>query len=77
MGVGFTEIAGNKGAIMLTILTYKSLNITGNYKVLFSQPVFTKQGLSRVALVTTVENLSATIKTLLDDKVIIEHVYDY
>jgi len=75
--VSFKEIAGNNGAIMLTILANKSLNITGNYKVLFSQPVFTKPGLSRVALVTTVENLSATVKTLLADKVIIEHVYDY
>jgi hypothetical protein len=76
-GVGFTEIAGNKGAIMLTILTERPLNVTGNYKALFTQPVFTKPGLSRIALVTTVKNISATIKTLLDDKVIIEHVYDY
>ncbi len=76
-GVVFTEIAGNKGAIMLTILTDKSLNVTGNYKVLFSQPVFTKPGLNRIALVTTVGNLSTTVKKLLEDKVTIEHVYDY
>jgi hypothetical protein len=76
-GVSFTEIAGNKGAIMLTILTDKSLNITANYKELFTQPVFTKPGLNRVALVTTVGNLSATVKTLLDGKVTIEHIYDY
>lgn len=76
-GVVFNEIAGNKGAIMLTVLTYKALNVTGNYKVLFTQPVFTTPGLSRVALVTTVGNLSTTVKTLLDDKVTIEHVYDY
>ena len=76
-GVGFTEIAGNKGAIMLTVLTHKFLNVTGNYKVLFTQQVFTKPGLNRIALVTTVGNLSTTVKTLLDDKVTIEHVYDY
>ncbi|MEO6522067.1 MAG: hypothetical protein ABIN91_10345 [Mucilaginibacter sp.] len=76
-GVLFNEIAGNKGAIMLTILTDKSLNITANYKVLFTQPVFTKPGLNRVALVTTVGNLSSTVNALLDDKVTIEHVYDY
>jgi len=76
-GVGFAEIAGNKGAIMLTILTDKSLNVTGNYRVLFTQPIFTRPGLNRVALVTTVGNLSTTVKTLLADKVIIEHVYDY
>src|SRR5690606_31075312 len=76
-GVGFAEIAGNKGAIILTVLTEKSLNITANYKVLFTQPVFTKPGLRRVALITTVGNLSTTVKTLLDDKFTIEHVYDY
>jgi hypothetical protein len=76
-GVVFTEIAGNKGAIMLTILTDKPLNVTGNYKVLFTQPIFTRSALNRVAIVTTVGNLSNTVKTLLADKVIIEHVYDY
>jgi hypothetical protein len=75
--VSFTEIAGNKGAIVLTILTDKSLNVTGNYRVLFTQPIFTRPGLNRVALVTTVGNLSSTIKKLLDGKIIIEHVYDY
>jgi len=76
-GVGFTEIAGNRGAIMLTVLTDKFLNVTGNYTVLFTQPVFTKPGLNGVALVTTVGNLNATVKTLLEGKVTIEHVYDY
>jgi len=76
-GVSFTEIAGNTGAIMLTVLTDKSLNGTGDYKLLFTQPIFTRRGLNRVALVTTVGNLSTTVKTLLDHKVTIEHVYDY
>ncbi|MDR6942486.1 hypothetical protein [Mucilaginibacter pocheonensis] len=75
--VGFTEIAGNKGAIMLTILTDKSLNVTGNYKVLFTQPVFTKPGLSRIALVTKVENLCSLVRTLKLKGVTIEHIYDY
>ncbi len=76
-GIVFKEIAGNNGAIMLTILTNKPIKVTSNYKVLFTQPIITKPGLSRIAMVTTVGNLSTTIKTLLDDKVTIEHVYDY
>jgi len=76
-GVAFNEIAGNKGAIMLTVLTDRSLNVTDNCKVLFSQPIFTKPGLNRIALITTVRNLSATVKSLFDDKVTIEHIYDY
>jgi len=76
-GIVFKEIAGNTGAIMLTVLTSKPLNIPGNYKVLFTQPIVTKPGLNRIALVTTVGNLSNTVKQFLADKMIIEHVYDY
>lgn len=76
-GIVFKEIAGNNGAIMLTVLGNKALNETPNYKVLFTQPIVTKQGLSRIAIVTTVNNLSATVKTLLDNKIVIEHIYDY
>jgi len=76
-GINFNEIAGNKGAIMLTVLTTKTLAANNNYKLLFIQPIMTRQGLNRVALVTTVGNLSNTVKLLIDDKVSIEHVYDY
>lgn len=76
-GVVFNEIAGNKGAIMLTVLTNEPAIQTGNCKVLFIQPIVTKPGLIRIAIVTTVGNLSTVVKTLLDDKVTIEHVYDY
>jgi hypothetical protein len=76
-GVKFIEIAGNKGAIMLTVLTGKPLNSTKNYKVLFTQPITTKPGTNRIALVTTVSNLNTTINLLLAQKVVIEHVYDY
>ncbi|SCW77393.1 hypothetical protein [Mucilaginibacter sp. NFR10] len=76
-GVGFTEIAANKSAIMLTVLTDRPLNVTGNYKILFTQPIFTKPGLSRVAIVTTVGNLSSLVRTLKLKGVTIEHIYDY
>jgi len=76
-GVSFTEIAGNKGAIMVTVLTYKALNVADNYKVLFTQPIFTKPGLNRVAVVTTVKELSKVLNTFQTDNVTIEHVYDY
>jgi hypothetical protein len=75
--IGFKEIAGNKGAIMLTVLTDKPFNINADYKVLFTQPIVTKPGLNRVALVTRVNKLSNTIKALVDNKVTIEHIYDY
>jgi len=76
-GVGFYEIAGNNGAIMLTVLTNIPIPKNRIYKHLFSQEIVTKPGLSRIALVTTVNNLSSTIKLLAKNNVTIEHIYDY
>ncbi|MDB5127782.1 hypothetical protein [Mucilaginibacter sp.] len=76
-GISFIEIAGNKGAIMITVLTTKPLPANSDYNVLFTQPIVTKPGLNRVALVTTVKSLSGTVQTFLADKIIIEHVYDF
>ena len=76
-GVKFVEIAGNKGAIMLTVLAGKPLLKNKDYQILFTQPIVTKPGFSRIAMVTTVNNLSNTLNALKGEKVTIEHVYDY
>jgi len=76
-GISFNEIAGNKGAIMLTVLTTKALGANDNYRQLFTQPIMTKPGLNRIALVTTVGRLSNTVKLLASDNISVEHVYDY
>lgn len=76
-GVRFVELAGNKGAIMLTVLTGKPVLTNKDYQILFTQPIVTKPGLSRIAMVTTVNNLNNTLKSLMYEKVAIEHVYDY
>ncbi|HEY9197400.1 MAG TPA: hypothetical protein VIM77_14090, partial [Mucilaginibacter sp.] len=75
--INFKEIAGNTGAIMLTVLTNKPLTPDKNYSLLFTQPIFTQPGMNRMAIVTTVENLSGLINWLQNNKVIIEHIYDY
>lgn len=75
--VSFIEIAGNTGAILLTVITNNTSAHTTNSKQLFCQPIFTKPGLKRIALVTTVPCLSKVVRELLDNKVIIEHVYDF
>lgn len=76
-GVNFKEIAGNKGAIMLTALTLRPIVADPAYKLLFTQPITTKPGLKRVAIVTTVNNLSRCVQLLLHNKAVIEHIYDY
>ncbi|WP_295800681.1 hypothetical protein [Mucilaginibacter sp.] len=76
-GISFKEIAGNNNAIMLTVLTTAQLANTADFKILFTQPIQTKKGLSRIALVTTVGGLSGTVLSLYKSKVKIEHIYDY
>lgn len=75
-GINFEEIAGNKGAIMVSVLNDKPLRLA-NFKVIFTQPLATKPHVNRTVLVTTVSNLSSTLKMLRHDDVLIEHVYDY
>ncbi|MFC0512665.1 hypothetical protein ACFFGT_00580 [Mucilaginibacter angelicae] len=76
-GFNFEEIAGNKGAIMLTVLTGKALNSSDDFKPIFTQPIITQPGISRMALVTTVGNLSALLRQLQAQHIPVEHIYDY
>lgn len=75
--INFYEVAGNNSAIMLTVLTNKPLSAEKNMRVLFTQPIFTKPGLNRIAIATPVGNLGAVVDTLYEHKVEIEHIYDY
>ncbi|MBV8388534.1 MAG: hypothetical protein JO080_01905 [Mucilaginibacter sp.] len=75
--VSFKEIAGNTGAILLTVITKDTSIKQENTKQLFYQPIYTKPGLNRVALVTTVSHLNEAIMELIENKVVIEHIYDF
>jgi hypothetical protein len=76
-GVSFKEIAGNTGAILLTVITNDTSIKQANTTQLFYQPIYTKPGLNRIALVTTVPDLSSVVRELLKNKVVIEHIYDF
>jgi len=77
-GISFTEIAGNKSAILISVIAPINWNNYGKEsKPLFMQNILTDQNLKRVVLVTTVNKLSETIISLKKDNLIIEHVYDY
>ncbi|MGY3212658.1 hypothetical protein ACVW2L_001711 [Mucilaginibacter sp. HD30] len=67
-----------QGIKVLSCLPFNRRAFKCNWQLycIVSQPIFTRPGLNRVAVVTMVGNLSSTIKTLLDGNVIIEHVYD-
>lgn len=77
-GVTFREIAGNNSALLLTVLSPENWHPDRpDFRVVFTQPILTKPGLKRVALVTTVGRLNKTIRYVQEQHVTIEHVYDY
>jgi len=77
-GVGFKEIAGNTSAILVTALAPKSYDAKSeHFKVIFTQPIPTRPGINRIALATPVNQLDKTLRQLLEQKIEIEHIYDF
>lgn len=77
-GVEFLEIAGNRGPILLSVLTGEVARTSfGEARVLFAQPLLSEPGKTRVALVVPVAKLSGLLRGLSAQGVVVEHVYDY
>jgi hypothetical protein len=77
-GVTFREIAGNNSAILITLLAPETWKpASPDFQLVFTQPILTKPGLKRVALVTPVRWLDKTVRFVTEHGVKIEHVYDY
>jgi len=76
-GTNFYEIAGNKGAILLTVWSEENIKDQPNCKILFTQPLTTIPRVNRVAMVTTVGELGNIVKELRRRDILIEHLYDY
>ena len=80
-GATFREIAGNGASarILLTVLTPSDWApaLSGS-SVLFEDPILTRPGRKRVALVVPVGNLAQALNTLAAARgVEVEHIYDY
>jgi len=77
-GHKFKEIAGNNSAILLTILVSSENNINfKNAKTVFIQPISSDRSTKRIALAVPVTNLSSLLKQLDNDKIKVEHIFDY
>jgi hypothetical protein len=77
-GVGFKEVAGNTSAMLITLLAPRTWDAgSTNFKVIFTQPIPTRPGLNRIALVTPVNLLSPALRQLQESKTTIEHIYDF
>ncbi len=75
-GIHFSEIAGNRGEILLTVVAPESWRAPGP-PPLFVQPIMTQPGRKRVALSVPVAELARTLNELNVPGVELEHVYDY
>jgi hypothetical protein len=76
--VTFKEIAGNTSAILITVLAPQNWTTDSqDFQVIFTQPIPTQPALKRVALVTPVDHLDKTLRQLLANKIVMEHIYDY
>lgn len=77
-GHSFKEVAGNNSAILLTVLVPTSNNTNfENTQTVFTQPISSDQTKKRIALAIPVSSLSKLLLQLSNDKIEIEHVFDF
>lgn len=77
-GIAFREIAGNSGDILLSVIAPQDWTPPQGSRVLFTQPILTRPGRLRVALVLSVATLSSQLQALgREPGTTLEHVYDY
>jgi hypothetical protein len=77
-GHSFKEIAGNNSAILLTVLVASADNTNfENTQTVFTQPISSDPTTKRVALAVPVTSLSKLLLHLSNDKIEIEHVFDF
>jgi hypothetical protein len=77
-GCTFKEIAGNNSAILLTILVPASYNKPfGVAQPVFTQPISSNTLMKRVALAIPVKELNRMLIQLDDEKIKVEHVFDF
>jgi hypothetical protein len=77
-GVQIQEIAGNRSAILLTVVVPANWKVSSQLaKAIFKQTIATNKNLQRVALAALVPNLSTVILALEQEGIEVEHIFDY
>lgn len=76
-GLQFEEIAGNTGFILVSLLTRSDWRPPADMPVLFSQPILTRAGSQRVALMVPVSSLGTQLRLWQAAGLQVEHVFDY
>jgi len=75
-GVDFVEIAGNRSFIALSVIA-REIPPNNNYQTLFKQQVYTNPGYERLFIVVPINQLSNFLRSTANQKITIEHIYDY
>jgi len=74
----FIEIAGNKSAIMITLIAPKNTRIYNRKtRTLFTQSISNDLSMKRIALVTPVKDLSEMLRYFEQRELKVEHIFDY
>jgi hypothetical protein len=76
-GADFREIAGNRGAIMVSVVTSNSFKPPWGGTLLYRQDILTQPGASRAVLSYPVPTLAIALRALKAMTIPVEHVYDY
>jgi hypothetical protein len=77
-GVSIQEIAGNRSAILLTIVVASNWKASSPFvKIIFKQTIATDKNKQRILLAALVPNLSTVIIALEQEGIEIEHLFDY
>lgn len=76
-GAQFVDIAGNRDAILVSIVAPASMQVPRDAPVLFTQPIITRPGWQRIVLQVPMARLSAVLNRPAGTPGAIEHVFDY
>jgi hypothetical protein len=76
-GMRFQEVAGNRGDILVTVIVPDGALSASAGRLLYKQPILTKPGLTRLALVYKIPDLAAALRIFASSGIAIEHIYDF
>jgi hypothetical protein len=76
-GVDFREIAGNRGLIMVTVVTATHVLPSTEGQLVYTRPILTRPGEMRYAIACKVADLAPSLRAFARASVRVEHIYDY
>ncbi len=77
-GLSFEEIAGNRTVILVTLLAPDAWrDRRESHRILFTQPLLTRPGLRRLAIVVPIHDLAQALREFDREPIHLEHIYDY